>query len=241
MSFAEISMVEAEKQTTKVITLSEYSQTENIPLVDLVGKIKSGELLPEVISISKHKFIYQLEVPFDFPVYVPLIQTDEEDEPMPVYELYVSDKKQAKEKAPKVIVEKRISTTVKSMVRIVEKPKPLKIEKNKIIKRHKLAFLQAASKERHRLNEEILAAQKITKPIIVKKHKPSGRPRKFIETPPVPKIDFNKLKAASAKTIIKNKTTQTEQTPVINFSRPKAQYSNTSPYGIAAELHLGQM
>jgi hypothetical protein len=101
--------------------------------------------------------------------------------------------------------------------------------------------LQALSRERHReqakmlrLKDEVFeiaeTVRKIDKP-----KKPKGRPRKEkvaqpliakrkVGRPRVPKREYNK---------------KVFQEPEPTITRPPAEYSNTSPYGIAAALHFG--
>ena len=104
--------------------------------------------------------------------------------------------------------------------------------------------LQAQSKERHaellRLKENIFDVAKTVKEI-KKERKPKGRPKKEkkIVAKPIPEKKKMGRPLGSKNLVYKKDLPRQEKNLPISFTRPPAEYSNTSPYGIAAALHLG--
>jgi hypothetical protein len=68
-------------------------------------------------------------------------------------------------------------------------------------------------------------------PILTKQRKPRCKKNKADQ-----QVDFSKVREAASKMVVAPKYNNKPQP----FTRPKAEYSNTSPYGIAAALHFGK-
>lgn len=83
-----------------------------------------------------------------------------------------------------------------------------------------LMAMQAKSRERHGVYDAI------------------SEPKKPVKTPPTA-IDPKKLADAAKKAVIKPKAQQIPQES--SFKRPPAEYGNTSPYGIWAQMAREQL
>lgn len=107
--------------------------------------------------------------------------------------------------------------------------------------------LQAQSKERHREQAKLLRLKErifdVAKTVneAKKERKPKGRPKKEkkIVAKPIPEKKKMGRPLGSKNLVYKKDLPKQEKNLPISFTRPPAEYSNTSPYGIAAALRLG--